>query len=475
MNSGPSRGQILDEITSSALSTEFDDLDQAVVENTRRRVFDMIGCAVGGSALEDVRAVVSALGPATNDRGATALGLGRTLPVHDAAMVNCIAGRSFDWGPLTLVIDDSRTPSHISETSVLTGVAVGEHLGVSGEDLLTAIVVGDDIAARAWLAAGDRPMPGGESGIVAGFEQWGTVTTLAAAIIAGRLFGLTQHELKNAMALAVGMMTGAGHALWDGATSFKLSQGSASRNGILAAQLAQAGWTGIDEPLFGERGYYSVFETGCDAPEWLYEDLGNTFYVENCFKPYPGGRPTDAPIEAAIRLSREHDIDFEDVDEFVVRPKALARHYTKPYEVGEYPPGHALFSFKYAAASALVHGKAGNAQYTPEGVRNAQVQELIQKTTLEPIDRDLESWGCEVEVQSRSTSSIEAFVEVPNGDPSNPMSKAELTKKFENQARFAGTIEEAHLSRFIDRIDHLVDVEDVGTITRLAKGEYQPL
>lgn len=462
---------ILDALASTVLGTDFDDLPEVVVENTKSRTLDMIGCALGGSGLDDVRALAATLGAPTGGFGATGIGFGQAFPVHDAAMVNCIAGRSFDWGPLTLVFDDGRIPSHISETTVLTGVAVGEHRQITGQELITSIVVGDDLAARIWLAAGDRPMPGEGSGPASGFEQWGTVTTFSAAAIAGRIFGLRESELKHALALSISMMSGAGHGLWDGATSFKLSQGAAARNGILAARLAQAGWTGIDDPLLGDRGYYSIFETGCDALEWLHEDLGSTFYVEECFKPYPGGRPTDAPIEAAIRLAREDTVDPAEVEELIVRPKALSAHYAKPYEVGEYPTGHALFSFKYAAASALVNGRAGNEEYTPAAVKNPKVQELIERTTLEPTDREVDPGGAEVEVRTSGGRSMRKVVPVPRGDPPNPMSTDELIEKFEAQARFAGTVDQAAVEDIVDRIDDLEDADDVSPIPSLARGK----
>lgn len=450
------------DLAEHALTVQYEDLPPPAVENTRRRLFDMVGCAIGGSGLDDVRALADTLGAPT-DEGATGIGFGRSFPVQDAALLNCVAGRSFDWGPLTLIVDGERVPSHISETSVLTGLAVGEHLGVTGEELLAAITVGDDLAARIWLAAGDRPMPGSGAGAVSAFEQWGTVTTFASATIAGRLFGLTQDELEEALALGVSMMSGAGHGLWDGAASFKLSQGASARNGILAARLAAAGWTGIDEPLFGDGGYYGVFETGCDAPELLLENLGENFNLEVCFKPYPGGRPTDAPIEAAIALAREEDIEPAEVAELMVRPRALPGHYAKPFEPDDYPTGHALFSFKYAAASALVRGRAGNAEYTPDAVGDPTVRDLIDRTTLEAIERELDSWGAEVVVRTVTGEERSRFVPVPQGDPPNPMSTDALVEKFRGQARFAGTFEDVE-----GLIERLLGIEGEDTVREVA-------
>lgn len=463
-----SEPEILRALSTNVLETTFDGLDQEVRDNARRRLLDMIGCAIGGAGLDDVERMVEIFTESQGAPGATVLGYGVELPVPDAAMVNCIMGRSFDWGPLTLVVDGNRIPSHVSETTVLTALAVGEYLEVDGEELLTAIVVGDDLATRIWMAAGDRGQPGESAQPRPGFEQWGTVTTFGATAIAGRLLGLTSAQLENAFGIAINLIAGAGHGLWEGATTFKLSQGTSARSGILAARLANAGWVGVDRPLFGERGgYYSVFETGCGRPEHLYEDLGATFHVEVCFKTNPGGRPTDAPIEAALALAGAHEFRSDAIEEVVVRPATIASHYSKPYEVGEYPTGHALFSYKYATANALLRGHASNEDYTEERIRDPEVQRLVQRTRLEESEKDR---GAEVEVGLVDGRTFVEYVPVPPGDPSNPISWDRLVEKFTTQVRFFGAPGEEDARALIQAIEEVETLDDVSVLPALASG-----
>jgi len=462
MSSDIDEDEILRELSENVLRTTFSDLDRPVVSNTKQRLLDMVGCAIGGAGLEDVEQLMDVFRGRDSEPGATVLGYGSKLSLPDAAMVNCIMGRSFDWGPLTLVVDGERIPSHITETSVLTALAVGEYVQASGEELLTAIVVGDDLASRMWMAGGTRWDPDESSGPSTGFEQWGTVTSFASTAIAAHLFDLSVSELENAFGVVINMISGAGHGLWDGATTFKLSQGTSARSGILAAQLAESGWVGIDRPLFGERGgYFTVFDNGCGYPELLYEELGETFYTEVCFKTNPGGRPTDAPIEAAVTLVQEYGFTPRDIESVIVRPSVMAGHYTKPYEIGEYPTGDALFSYKYAAANALVRGRAINEDYTEEGIRNPDVQRTIQRTTLEELDKEK---GAEVEVTLADGPTISEYVPVPPGDPSNPLTWEELEEKFRTQVEFSETISREDSQKLIEQIK---SVEQLRTVTSL--------
>ena len=382
-------------------------------------------------------------------------------------MINCLLGRSFDWGPLTLIIDGRRSPTHTSETTVLTALAMGETKGVDGKELITALVVGDDLAARLWFPT-NRAQPGQEKSRRPGFEPWGTVTTFAAAAIAGRLLGLNATQMRHALGIAVNMVAGAGSGLWDGATTFKLSQGTSARSGITAARLAKAGWTGIDDPLFGDHGsYYSNFVSGCDHPDWLIKDLGTRFHAEAVFKPYPGGRPTHAPVDAALALVRKHEVRAEDIERVVLRtsPPATAAHYSKPYKVGEYPTGDALFNYRYSVATALVRGRVVNENFTEESIRDPRVQTLIGKIELTELSREK---GVELEVQLMDGRNLVEYVPVALGEPANPLSREQLVAKFMTQVDFSRLVERADAEKLVALLDRLEDVDDVTRIVELA-------
>jgi len=453
-------------LADNVLSTRFEDLSATTVANAKDRILDIVGCAIGGARAPGNAGLIELVKHWGGKPEATVLGHGLKAPAHTVAMANSILCRSFDWGVLTLIIDGRRFPTHTSETTVMTALALGESRGVSGRELISALVVGDDLAARIWTAS-DRPQPGQGPGRGPGFEPWGTITTLAAAAIAGRLLGLDGSQLRNAFGIALNMIAGAGSGLWDGATMFKLSQGTSARSGVNAAQLARAGWTGLEDPLFGAHGsYYSSF-AGCEHPERIIEGLGKVYHAEVVFKPYPGGRPTHAPIDAALALARKHEFDADDIEEAVLRtsPPATAAHYAKPYKVGDYPTGDALFSYRYSVASALVRKHARNEDYDEEHIRDPKVQALIARTRLEGLDRPE---GVELEVRLKDGRLLREYVPVALGEPSNPLSREGLAAKFMTQVEYSQTVSTSDAEKLLKLLARLEEVDDAGRLVELA-------
>jgi 2-methylcitrate dehydratase PrpD len=298
-----------------------------------------------------------------------------------------------------------------------------------------------------------------------GFDEWGTKTTFGAAAIAGRLLGLTEFQLRNAFGIAINMMAGAGGGLWEGANTFKLSQGTAARSGVNAAQLAQGGWIGISDPL---SSYYASFTGGITQPDMITRDLGKKYYVEQVFKPWPGGRPTNAATQLAITMAKKYDINADDIDEAVYRTSpgiATAPHYTKPYKVGYYPTGDALFSFVYAVANGLSTRTSRGDNFTGEGIRNPRTQSLIKRVTLATLDKPE---GVELEVKMKDGRIYSEYLLMAVGDPSNPLSREGLIEKFMNQVEFSQKVSRSNAEKIIEMVEGLEKIDNIREIIKLA-------
>jgi len=463
---------VIEALSANVLNTRFEDIDQETVDNTKKRILDTIGCAIGGARAPGNAELIELVKSWGGKPEATILSDGAKGPVHDVAMVNCVLCRGFDRGPLTLLIDGKRFANHTSETTALTAVALGESKGINGKELITALVVGDDLAARLHIAI-DRPLPGQgppgqEFGRRTGSGFRGTVSAFGAAAIAGRLLGLNAYQMRNAFGIAISMMAGGGSGLWEGASTFgKLNQGTEARSGINAAQLAKAGWIGIPDAFFGERGGYYPGLASCDHAERVTADLGKKYHVEAVIKPYPGGRPTHAPIEAALALVNKYDIKTDDIKEVILRtsPIATAAHYAKPYKVGEYPTGDALFSYKYSVANALVRKHAINQDYTEEYIRDPKVQSLIARITLAHLDRPE---GVELELKMKDGRTLSEYVAWASGEPNNPLSRERFIAKFMEQIEFSQTVDIKDAEKLIELADRLEEVDNVADMVKLA-------
>ncbi len=462
---------VIEALSTNVLNTRFKDLDPVVVDNTRRRILDMIGCGIGGANAPGNTVLAEMVRDWGGKGDATLLGYGYKGPPDLVAMINCIFGRSFDWGPLVIIMDDGEhNASHNSETTVHTALTLGASRGISGKELITALAAGDDLVARVQIGAGiHRPgkMPAGAVRR-GGFDEWGTKTTFGATAIAGRLMGLTEFQIKNAFGIAINMMAGAGGGLGEGANTFKLSQGTAARSGINAAQLAKGGWIGISDPL---TSYYTTFTEGVVNPDMITSDLGKKYYVEQIFKPWPGGRPTNAATQLAITMAKKYDIKPDDVEEAIYRTSpgiATAPHYTKPYKVGYYPTGDALFSFVYAVANGLSTRTSKGDNFTEEGIRNPQTQSLIKRVTLANLDR---TEGVELEVRMKDGQKYCQYLRTALGDPSNPLPREGLIEKFLSQVDFSKKVSRKNAEKIIELVERLEEVDNVQKIVELASGE----
>ena len=503
---------VTEALIANVLNTRFEDIEQEVVDNTKRRLLDMIGNAIGGAMCPGNPELAEMVRDWGGKKEATILGFGDKGPAHDVAFVNCIFGRSFDRGPLTYVIDGKRSPNHITETTALTALALGENKGINSKELITAIVVGEDLAARLHIA-NDRAQPGQTlpPGTPPPPAARGSEEAFAATAVTGRLLGLNSTQMRNAFGLAT-MLSGRGggggmfapgpaapvgpagqsgtsttrgarpgwlgvndpffitqlaRGGYEETVSTKMSNSISARNGINAAQLARIGWPGVKDPFFGERGGHYPGLASCNRPERVTEGLGKKYHVEVCFKPYPGGRPTGAPTGAALAIANQHDINTDDIEEVDLNlsPTCTAVHYSKPYIIGDYPPMNALWNFHFAVASALYRKNSTDENYTSEKIRDPKLQALIQKVKLGYLDKPE---GVELVVKMKDGRTFSQYVDRPLGEPYKPLTRDGLIDKFMEQVEFSRLVDRKDAEKLVDLLENLEEVDNVNKIAKLA-------
>jgi 2-methylcitrate dehydratase PrpD len=168
----------------------------------------------------------------------------------------------------------------MNAASVPAALAVAEIRGdVSGKELLTAIVAGEDFAARVHMATSEY----------GGFGPTGVCGILGLAVMAGRLLGLDEKQALDALAIAFNRSAGSFQPNIDGALMVRVMEGLASRSGIESALLAQRGITGGEDTLQGTYGYFHLFSKDRYDTEILTHKLGKEFLGarETTIKKYP--------------------------------------------------------------------------------------------------------------------------------------------------------------------------------------------
>jgi len=454
---------VIDRIAEHLTTTPFEDLPAADVRLAKWRVLDVLGCAFGGAGIDGNVELLDLLREWGGAGQATVLGHGGKLPVHHAALLNTIMARSNDFEVMTFWDRGVLQPSHNAASTVPTALAVAEAKGLSGREMLTALILGDDLAGRVALSS--------DWNFYLGPDGLGTLVPWGTTAVASRLLGLDAPQTRHAFGLMVNMMAGTVQDYWDGVHAIKLVQGTPSQTGILAAELAKRGWTGIYDPLFAEYGYYRLYAQGCKDPGILTDGLGERFFGEMVFKPYPSGLPTHRAIDCAVALHRDHGVRAQDIEEIVIGLTAahLKNYYAKPFEIRAWPHGDAAFSFQYTVCAALVHGALSIEHFTEDVIRSTRVNDLIARSRVTPLPEE-RTEGSQVTVRLKDGREITEWRRVAKGDIADPMSEDEILAKYRHQVEVSGIVSADAAEELIDVVLRLDELSDVGEITRLASG-----
>ena len=463
MNSIQEVQTAIEQMSANAVNTQFENLDQATVELAKNRIVDVIGCAIGGANAPGNASLIDLVRKWGGNAEATIWIHGGKAPAQNAAMVNTIMARSYDFEVMSYAIGDKTLASHHAATLVPTAIALAEAKNASGKELLTAMIVGDDIAARVQAASKAHP-------IGLGWDGCGTLSHLGAVATAGRLMGLNQLQMRHAFGIVLNLIASAIQSLWDGATTFKLGQGTAARNGIFSAELAKAGWTGVEDALQSRFGYFHLYANGCKDPEILTRDLGKTYYGEAYFKPYPCGMPNHIAINCALSMIGKNDFDTEDIEEVIITVPSGAlknSYYAKPFVLREFPHGDAIFSYPYSVATALLKGSVGLPNFTEEAIHDPKVNAITAKTKL--VEPEGKTEGLVIGLKVKLKNGKELFESgTANRDWAfKGTPKSEIESKYWHQVDFSQTIPKANAEKLLDNLNKIESLDSANEIIQL--------
>lgn len=454
-------------LATHAVNVKYADLDARTVANTKRRVLDLIGCALGGVPGSGNEAMVDLLEAWGGKPEASVIGYPVKGPAAQVAMTNAIIARSYDFEVMTAVVAGQPIASHHSPTTCMTALALCERSRLSGEDFLAALTVGDDIAARMLAASG---LDFGQ-----GWDGAPVYSAIAATAIAARLSGLTPQQTRDAFGLTIDTIAGTVQNIWDGATDWKLPQGLAARNGIFCAELARRKWVGVGDALLAPYGFYKQYTAGCAHPELLTADLGNVYYAEEYFKPYPACAATHIHIECTRSLRSKHAISPADIAQVIVRSQAPTGFVGKPFEARRYPHCDANFSIQFQVANVLWNGTPRQEHYAEDWLRSERLNGLVRRISLAPQPSGEK--GVTIEIVLNDGTRI---VERHPGPPLSAEAKGRLSTqtdglaKFRQQIAFSGFVSDETAEEIIRRIDRIEQERDMAEFVGLLTRSYLP-
>ena len=449
------------QFAANVVNTNFNNLDALTIERTKWRILDAVGCSIAGANAPGCPAMLTLVkrwgGPAES----TVLVHGFKAPAHNAAMLNSLMTRSFDFEPVDAEGENTSSPAHISGTTVPTALAMAEFQARSGQELITALALGDDIAARLGVASGFD--------FTLGWDNTGTINAFGASAIAGKLLGLDEKQIHNAFGIVLNQLAGSMDGVYDKTMSFKLPIALSSRNAIFSAELAQQGFVGVKDPITGSHGFFANY---CRNPNLqnLAKDLGKRFYADAIFKPYSACRATHSSIDSAMKIARMPEYQVENIREIEVRltPGTLKGFCGQPLMFGETPQVDAAFSIRYTVACALLRKAIKPEYFTNEAIEDPQIKDLVGKMNLIAGIAPEKGQRTEIDVKMKDGQVLSASTDVPSGHIfKTPLTKDDIRAKYRANVVYSQTVPLKKAEKALGIMEKLEELKDVNELTEL--------
>ena len=405
--------------------TNYDDLPEQVVMLAKERIMDTLGAAIAGSVNWEYAAQLREACKKLGSGECSVIGGEKCYPAAHAAMINATYAHSVE-------LDDGHKNAgcHAGAVVVPTALTMAQAMGKSGRELIAAVAIGYEVTYR--IASHVNPAQ-----INKGFHPSSNCGAYGAAAVAGKLMGLNEEQLANALGQAGMLASGTMEATKSGQRAKCVQVGNAAYNGILAACLAQTGMEGCLTALEGPNGLFATQSENVDVED-VCRDLGKVYTIGDTYnKMYPSCRHAQPGIEAALDLSVEHRIDPADVAAVHIGTHKVAYELTgiikEPKNSGE-----AKFSLAYGSAVALRRHRFGVADLMERSYTDPETLRLADKVTCE-IDPDVQAVfpkkrGAKVRIELKDGTVYEKELYDLKGSPGNPVSIGELERKFMSSA-----------------------------------------
>jgi 2-methylcitrate dehydratase PrpD len=431
------------------VATRFHDLPERVRREIGRSLLNWLGVAVGGSRHEAVKIALAAVMPFGGPPQAGLFGRSERLDVINAALINGISSHVFDFDDTDLL-----TAVHPSAPVMPTALALAELNPVSGRDLITAIAMGFEVECR--LGRAVQPTLGAN-----GWHPTGVVGVFGAAIAAGKLLGLDEERMCHAIGLAATQPVGVREMFGSMTKSFH--PGRAAQNGLLAAFLAEKGYTSSLQGIEAKCGWARLVSAKQDW-QAITDGLGEHYEIyRNTYKPFACGLVVHPVIDGCIQLRNEHNLTAGMIERIAldVDPIVLELTNKKTPQTGL----EGKFSVYYAAALAIVAGRAGEAEFSDNMVRDPVITALRDRVSV-TANPSVAKQQARVRIHLRDGRVLERFITEAVGSLKNPMSDMALEAKFMDLAE--GVLPFDRTRRLIDLCRSLERLADAGDVARAA-------
>jgi aconitate decarboxylase len=455
ISNDPAVGKSTYALAEFASGLRYADLPAEVVTHACLCVLDSLGCGLYGATLPWSVILRETLATVDDGTSGTVIGSRGRLSVVHAALANGAAIHAFELDDL-----HSRSIVHLGSVVIPAALAAAEHRGgVSGRELLTAIVAGYEIAARVGMSVGTAHL-------LQGWHPTATHGTLGAAAAAGSVLGLSPAQLTDAIGTA-GTQSGGLMSAQYASMVKRFHAGRAAQSGLYAALLAARGYRGIGNIFEAEYGGYGPTFSPSYDPAQLTAGLGTTWETLAVgFKPYSTNGSCHPTIDALLDLRAARHLGPGSVESVRLGvSSATLKHVGWPYAPDTVTT--AQMNLAYIVAVTLADGDAFVRQFTPERIAAPELVSFSRRVQVE-ADPAIDAEGDAGRHHTRISVTLDTGEVVEDerwfarGSARRPMTAAEVRDKFAKLT--AGSVPPDRCDRLLASIDGLPGLPSSATL-----------
>jgi 2-methylcitrate dehydratase len=408
----------------------YDDLDDATVESVKVHIIDALGCGLAAFDEKPVRICRGVALANGNGGSATIIGTALRASPDLAAFANGAAIRYLDLNDAYV----GRITGHPSD-NIAACLAIAEAERASTKELVTAVALAYEVNCRL-IDAFDADIAG---------RGWDVpvLSLPAVALAAGKLMKLSPDRLEQAVNLAVNDHIPLGQTRAQTLSDWKgIADAEAARNAVFATMLAREGLTGPTPIFEGKWGFFALVAGSADVDVGAFGRRGVPFLVHQCgLKSYAAHITAQTAIPAAAALAQEiaGEIGKDGLDRIATLEIGTTRRGvqvagTDPEKWAPDTKETADHSLPYIVARAMFDGTIDNDSYAPSKLHDPRLLAFMRKITVK-ADPAFATLTGDVP-PTRLTAvlddgrSLTRLVDKMPGFPGQPMSRAEVERKF---------------------------------------------
>lgn len=448
-------------IADFVLNLKYEDIPKGVIEYVKLLAIDTFGCIMPSLNEEHAKAVDRAIKKLVNPEEATQWGKNDKISIDHAFMYNACLVHGLDY-------DDTHAGAivHPSASVLVATFVLGESLGKSGKEIITAMVAAYEVVLRLGEACKGKMHENN-------FHPTGIFAPFSAICVGGRFYGVDKETLMNAMGLAGNMAAATMQFSVDGTWSKKLHPGWGVHAGMYALRFAQKGYKGSPEIFEGKMGLFNSHIRTTEFLEATFEDFHERWYTQEVvFKFYPVCHMMHSHLDILLGFMDKNKFKAQDVESIhaVVCPR-VADIIALPPELKKRPKSDYLmrFSIYYCLSMASIKGRLSMKEINMDWLKEQEVLDFMERISVE-ADPDFDIKGRfpgKLTIRLKDGREFNATQKYEKGTKENPATKENVLRKF--YANTDGMIPKAHADELVKEISELENLKDIKGMIELLR------